>query len=130
MSFVLIVIGTVLPFRIGFQVEIEVTSVIGVASVLTDVLFIVDIVLNFNTGYTRPDGQFEMNRKKARLYYLKHPSARKTKKAGRQTERAIKSRKKWDRQTELSLRRKGMPQDQSCRSNPRQHSAADWAVIS
>ena len=72
MSFVLIVIGTVLPFRIGFQVEIEVTSVIGVASVLTDVLFIVDIVLNFNTGYTRPDGQFEMNRKKARLYYLKH----------------------------------------------------------
>ena len=49
-------------------------------------------------------------------------------------ERALKQRreiaKEWDRQTELSLRRKGMPQDQSCRSNPRQHSAADWAVIS
>ena len=49
-------------------------------------------------------------------------------------ERALKQRcemaKEWDRQAELSLRRKGAPQDQSCRSNPRQHSAADWAVIS
>lgn len=48
-------------------------------------------------------------------------------------ERALKQRremaKEWDRQAELSLRRKGAPQDQSCRSNPRQHSAADWAAI-
>jgi hypothetical protein len=48
-------------------------------------------------------------------------------------ERALKQRrevaKEWDRQLELSLRRKGAPQDQSCRTNPRQRAAADWAAI-
>ena len=49
-------------------------------------------------------------------------------------ERALKQGREvaaeWDRQLEISLRRKGAPQDQSCRINPRQHAAADWAAIS
>lgn len=72
MSFVLVIIGTVLPFRVGFQVEIEMMSWIGLCSVLVDVLFVIDIILNMNTGYTKPDGQVEMRRKEARLYYIRH----------------------------------------------------------
>ena len=72
MSGVLLIIGTVLPFRVGFQVEIDLMSWIGFMSVLIDVLFFVDIVLNLNTGYTKLDGQVEMNRKEARKHYIKH----------------------------------------------------------
>lgn len=72
MSFVLIIIGTVLPFRIGFQVEIELVSWLGLFSVLVDLLFVVDVVLNMNTGYTKLDGQVEMGRKNARMYYIRH----------------------------------------------------------
>ena len=50
MSFVLVIIGTVLPFRIGFQVEIDLMSWLGLFSVVVDFLFVVDIVLNMNTG--------------------------------------------------------------------------------
>ena len=72
MSGVLLIIGTVLPFRVGFQVEIELMSWIGFMSILIDLLFIVDIVLNLNTGYTKPNGQVEMNRKEARKHYIRH----------------------------------------------------------
>jgi hypothetical protein len=72
MSGVLLIIGTVLPFRVGFQVEIELRSWIGVSSVLVDLLFLVDIILNMNTGFTKPDGQVEMRRKEARTHYIRH----------------------------------------------------------
>eukprot|EP01043_Picozoa_sp_COSAG02_P036499 COSAG02_NODE_2677_length_8267_cov_29.491797_2_plen_730_part_00 len=72
MSGVLLIIGTVLPFRVGFQVEIELRSWIGVASVLVDLLFVVDIILNMNTGFTKPDGQVEMRTKEARMHYIRH----------------------------------------------------------
>lgn len=69
---VLLCIGVVLPFRVGFQVKIEIWTFLGICAQITDIMFVVDIILNFNTGYELPNGQIEMGRKKARLYYFRH----------------------------------------------------------
>lgn len=36
-----------------------------------DILFLIDIFVNFNTGLTLPDGKIDYNRKRVTLSYLK-----------------------------------------------------------
>jgi len=56
----------VVPFRICFNLE----SSTDVFDTILDIMFIVDIVINFNTGFTRK-GMVIMNRTKVTVDYLK-----------------------------------------------------------
>lgn len=60
-----------MPFRVGFAYDATPGSFLFGFEFLLDLLFIVDVILNFRTGYFRTDGTVEMNYAKVMKNYLK-----------------------------------------------------------
>lgn len=72
----IVYIAIAVPWRLGFDVTVAVTSVMFWWDVLIDSYFIVDVVLNFRLAYYTTDGELETDRTKIRtghsgqLFYL------------------------------------------------------------
>ena len=60
-----------IPFRIGFQVELCPDDATWWVELCTDLVFTVDIGLNFRTGVVDIDGVVDLDAKRARSRYLK-----------------------------------------------------------
>ena len=67
---ILFYVSLAVPYRIGFSVDIEIYSPLWFMEVLIELLFIVDIVLNFVTGIPFQYGYIEMRPDRIRQIYF------------------------------------------------------------
>jgi hyperpolarization activated cyclic nucleotide-gated potassium channel 2 len=70
-ALVLIYVAIIGPYRIGFQIELEVFSTTWWWELGIDVYFLIDLILNFYTGFWDSDDALEMRRSKVVHNYLR-----------------------------------------------------------
>jgi hyperpolarization activated cyclic nucleotide-gated potassium channel 2 len=70
-ALVLIYVAIIVPYRIGFQIELEVFSTTWWWELGIDVYFLIDLILNFYTGFWDSDDALEMRRSKVVHNYLR-----------------------------------------------------------
>ena len=63
-------VATVVPYRICFDVTIELASLPFWIDALIDVFFIIDVILNFRTAYYLPTGFLETDLRQIRKHYI------------------------------------------------------------
>jgi hypothetical protein len=66
-------VATVVPFRIGFDVDLEPSfeNAAFCIDAFIDLFFIIDVVLNFRTAYYLPTGFIESSPRMIRINYLR-----------------------------------------------------------
>ena len=67
----IVYIAVAIPWRLGFNIAVPISSVTFWWDVLVDVHFIADTVLNFRLAYYHTDGVLETDRHKIRNHYLR-----------------------------------------------------------
>jgi hypothetical protein len=67
--FALAYVAVLVPFRTGFEVDLDVLSAAWFIEMIVDIYFIADIVLNFRTGYF-DDGSLQMDPSQIARNYL------------------------------------------------------------
>jgi hypothetical protein len=59
-----------IPFRVAFEVEVEMWGPLDIFNLLIDLFFLVDVILNFRTGFFK-DGIYVTDKKEIAKTYLK-----------------------------------------------------------
>ncbi|CAK9035264.1 Potassium voltage-gated channel subfamily H member 6 (Ether-a-go-go-related gene potassium channel) (ERG) (Eag-related protein) (Ether-a-go-go-related protein) (Voltage-gated potassium channel subunit Kv11.2) [Durusdinium trenchii] len=71
LTFLLVYIATVLPFRLAFLIDDEAANTYRLIEVLVDVCFAVDILLTFRTTYCDDESQEVFDSKRVALHYAR-----------------------------------------------------------